>query len=98
MPALVLGPLLRHCDETSATLWVEVDSACRVTVEAGGRRWSTGTFAVHGHHYALVALDGLAPGTSLPYALSLDDDPVWPEPGSPHPATMLTFEPRCLGM
>ncbi len=89
MPALVLGPLLRHCDETSATLWVEVDSACRVTVEAGGRRWSTGTFAVHGHHYALVALDGLPPGTALPYALSLDDDPVWPEPGSPHPAPVV---------
>jgi len=60
-----------------------------VTVEAGGRRWSTGTFAVHGHHYALVALDGLPPGTALPYALSLDDDPVWPEPGSPHPAPVV---------
>ena len=55
---LVLGPLLRYVDETSAVrLGRDRASRARVTVTARtaspGRR---GTFAVHGHHYALVEL------------------------------------------
>ena len=36
----------------------------RVTVWAFGRTWSAPTFGAHGHHYALVVVDGLEPGTS----------------------------------
>ena len=35
-PVLLLGPLLRHVDPVSATVWVETDRAC--TVEVLGRQ------------------------------------------------------------
>ncbi|GAA5019908.1 alkaline phosphatase D family protein [Terrabacter aeriphilus] len=85
-PALVLGPMLRHVGETDATVWVETAAAALVTVDAGGRRWSAPTFRVHGHHYALVVVDGLTPGCDLPYAVSVDDAAAWPPPASPFPA------------
>src|SRR6478736_1421338 len=78
MPSLVLGPLLRHVDSTTATIWVETESASTVTVEAGDRHATARTFAVHGHHYALVELTGLAPGSRTPYAVRVDDETVWP--------------------
>ena len=53
-PALI-GPLLRHVDPVSATVWVETDRACEV--EVLGRR--SRTFRVGGHHYALVLVEGL---------------------------------------
>ena len=31
-PALLLGPLLRHVDPVSATVWVETDRPCEVDV------------------------------------------------------------------
>ena len=60
---LTLGPLLRYVGETSATVWVETQDTAMVTVHAFDRSWQAPTFAVHGHHYALVVLDGLAAGT-----------------------------------
>jgi len=69
---LVLGPLLRYVDQTSATVWVETRARARVTVHLGDRSWSTGTFAVHGHHYALVEVSGLQPGSTTPYSVSVD--------------------------
>lgn len=39
---------------------------------------SAPTFAVHGHHYALVELDGLPRGAKLPYTVTIDDVEVWP--------------------
>ncbi|MCU1537896.1 MAG: glycoside hydrolase family 13 domain protein [Humibacillus sp.] len=84
--SLVLGPMLRHVGETDATVWVETAAGCTVTVEAGERRWSAGTFAVEGHHYALVVVDGLAPGDELPYAVRLDGDVVWPPVDHAFPA------------
>jgi len=33
---LLLGPMLRYVDETSASIWVETRADCRVTVEAEG--------------------------------------------------------------
>ena len=51
---LVVGPLLRHVDPVSATVWVETDRACTVRVTAGGAGGEARTFGVHGHHYALV--------------------------------------------
>ena len=82
MPQLVLGPLLRHVDETSATVWVETDAPCEVAVLG----CSTRTFSVAGHHYALVICSDLEPGTTTPYAVELDGQQMWPEAGSPLPA------------
>ncbi|MBD0290979.1 MAG: alkaline phosphatase family protein, partial [Thermoleophilia bacterium] len=86
MPRLVLGPLLRHIGETDATVWVETDEACEV--EVLGHR--TRTFAVAGHHYALVVVEGLAPGTRSEYGVALDGVPAWPEPGSRFPPSAVS--------
>ena len=88
---LVLGPMLRYVDETSATVWVRTARAARVTVERAGRSWSAPTFSVHGSHYALVVLDGLLPGSDDAYAVRLDDVPVWPAPGMP-PSRIRTLD------
>jgi hypothetical protein len=87
--ALLLGPMLRYVDETSASVWVETRSACRVSVHADGRSWQARTFGVHGHHYALVAVDGLEPGTERSYEVRLDDEQVWPESGSEYPPSVI---------
>src|SRR6478735_8940372 len=88
-PSLVLGPMVRYVDETSASVWVETQSAARVSIRAGGRGWEARTFAVHGHHYALVELDGLEPGTVTPYALDINGTQVWPDPSSGFPPSMI---------
>jgi hypothetical protein len=75
VPLLVLGPLLRHVGETEATVWVETDEPCQVTVL--GR--TVKTFHVEGHNYALVYIEGLEPGTATPYEVHLDRDKVWPD-------------------
>ena len=75
---LVLGPMLRYIGETDATVWVETAEPGVVTVEADGREWRAPTFSVMGHHYALVVVDGLAPGDELPYAVRFGDVVVWP--------------------
>jgi len=87
MTTLVLGPLLRYVDETSASIWVEVSDSTTVTVTAGDHVASARTFVAHGHHYALVELDGLEPGSHTPYTVEADGTTLWPEPGSdfPHP-------------
>ena len=71
---LVLGPLVRYVDETSPSVWVETRDAARVTVRAERPSWDARTFRVHGHHYALVVVDGLEPGTVAPYSVEVDDD------------------------
>jgi hypothetical protein len=73
-PTLLLGPVLRHVDPVSATVWVETDRAC--TVEVLGRR--ARTFCVGGHHYALVLVEDLEPGSATPYDVRLDGAQVWP--------------------
>ena len=92
-PALLLGPLLRHVDPVSATIWVETDRPC--TVEVLGRQ--ARTFRVGPHHYALVVVEGLEPGSATPYEVHLDGTRAWPgaletfppsrirTPGSPGP-------------
>lgn len=82
-PTLVLGPMLRHTDHDTAAVWVETDVDCVVEVRAGQLRSSARTFAVHGHHFALVELDGLPPATITPYDVRLgavgdEPTPVWP--------------------
>src|SRR4051794_40809696 len=88
-PYLVTGPLLRYVGSTCATVWVETDRPC--TVEVLGHQAST--WGVHGHHYALVVVEGLRPGTQTAYTVRLDGDRVWPEPGSSYPPSVV----RTLG-
>ncbi len=93
---LVLGPLLRHVDETSAVIWVETRDATTVTVRAGDGEWSARTFGVHGHHYALVECTGLEPGSITPYAVEVGGEAVWPrsEPGLDLPPSVIpTLKP-----
>lgn len=85
---LVLGPMMRYVDETSASIWVETRNAARVSVRAGGRSCEARTFTVHGHHYALVEMDGMEPGTVTPYTLDVNGTQAWPDPTSGFPAPM----------
>ena len=87
--ALVLGPLLRHVDATSASIWVETADASTVTIEAGGGSWSARTFRVHGHHYALVEVTGLEPGSRTPYDVTVDGTHVWPDRDSDLPPSVI---------
>jgi PhoD-like phosphatase len=89
MTRLVLGPLLRHVGLRDATVWVETDGPG--TVEVLGHEEPT--WCVAGHHYALVCIEGLEPGSSTPYDVRLDGEVVWPPPGSPHPPSRI----RTLG-
>lgn len=92
--ALILGPLLRYVDETSAAIWVETRDSAEVCVRVGGRRWSAETFCVHGHHYALVDVDGLDPGSIVDYAVDIAGGEVWPPEGSRFgPSRIATLEP-----
>jgi hypothetical protein len=90
MAQLVLGPILRHIAETSVTVWVETDTPCEVAVL--GR--TTRTFTVHGHHYALLIVDGLEPGSATPYEVHLDGEGAWPEPDVSYPPSVIrTLDP-----
>jgi hypothetical protein len=88
-PLLVLGPLVRYIDETSATVWLEAARPCSVELEAGGRSWRAGTFTVHGHHYALVEVEGLEPGSVEAYTVSLDGEQEWPPDDSRFPPSRI---------
>ena len=93
-PELVLGPMMRYVDQTSASIWVETRDTARVTVSAGAGEWEARTFAVHGHHYALVEVDGLEPGSVTPYTVAVNGVPVWPEPGTRFlPPVIATLKP-----
>ncbi|CAL9432412.1 alkaline phosphatase D family protein [Streptomyces sp. enrichment culture] len=86
MTGLRLGPLLRHIGGSSATVWVEASRPCTAEVRcADGAGGSSRTFQIAGHHYALVEVTGLTPGTSTAYEVFLDGTRVWPLPDSPHP-------------
>jgi PhoD-like phosphatase len=87
---LLLGPLLRHVGTRDATIWVETDQPC--AVEILGHREHTWT--VSGHHYALVTVDGLEPGSATAYEVRLDGELVWPTPDDPRPRPHIrTYEP-----
>ncbi|MFG2374476.1 alkaline phosphatase D family protein [Streptomyces sp. NPDC048504] len=90
MAGLRLGPLLRYADGSSATIWVEASRPCTAEVRcADGARGTARTFQVAGHHYALVPVEGLTPGTSTPYGVFLDGTRVWPLPDSPFPPSVI---------
>jgi len=95
MVALLLGPVLRHVGEHDATIWVETTERCDVDVRAGEVAGRSSTFAVAGHHYAMVVLTGLPAATSMPYEVSIDGTIVWPPLGSPYPASRIrTIDPE----
>jgi hypothetical protein len=87
--ALVLGPLVRHVGERDATIWLETRGPCTVTVRAGGLAATDRTFQIAGHHYAIVVVSDLEPGSSTEYAVELDGSPVWPLPDSPFPPSRI---------
>ncbi|MER5550887.1 alkaline phosphatase D family protein [Streptomyces sp. NPDC002793] len=94
MAGLRLGPLLRYVDWESgsrATVWVEATRPCTAEVRcADGAAGTSPTFAVEGHHYALVVVTGLTPGSTTPYEVLLDGRRVWPPEDHPFPPSSIT--------
>jgi PhoD-like phosphatase len=88
-PTLLVGPLLRYADEQCATIWVETDRSCVVSVVLGADRFTAPTWSVHGHHYALVGIDRLAPCRANVYSVMLDDHEVWPPRDSAFPPSVI---------
>jgi phosphodiesterase/alkaline phosphatase D-like protein len=87
---LRLGPLLRYAGDSSATVWVEASRPCAAEVRcADGAHGTARTFQIAGHHYALVPVTGLTPGTATPYEVFLDGVRVWPMPDSPFPPSVV---------
>ncbi|MCF6521817.1 alkaline phosphatase D family protein [Streptomyces sp. JJ36] len=101
MPGLRLGPLLRYVDEDTATVWVETDGPCEAEVRCGDGRGAGGsarTWQVAGHHYALITVVGLEPGTETPYSVLLDGREVWPHDGAGLPPSVIrTRQPDGAG-
>ncbi|MFD9452565.1 alkaline phosphatase D family protein [Streptomyces sp. NPDC059985] len=98
MAALRLGPLLRHVDwesGTKATVWVETDRECTAEVRCPGAAagGSAPTFRIAGHHYALVVVTGLVPGSATAYEVLLDGERVWPLPDSSQPPSTIHTPP-----
>lgn len=90
MARLRLGPLLRFVDGSSATVWVETSRPCTAEVRcASGAHGTARTFQIAGHHYAIVPVTGLAPGTADAYEVLLDGARVWPLPDSPLPPSVI---------
>jgi hypothetical protein len=98
MAKLILGPLLRYVGETEATVWVETDGSCEVTVSSGdgnGFEAAEETFEVQEHHYALVCIDGLEPGGTYEYEVRIDGERCWPLPDSEFPPSVIrTLDPE----
>ena len=95
MTELRLGPLLRYVDEDTATVWVETAAPCEVEVRCDGSTaaGTAPTWQVAGHHYALVTVVGLTPGTETPYRVLLDGEEVWPLADTRFPASTIRTLP-----
>lgn len=89
MAELLVGPMLRFVDKTSATIFVETDAPCLVRINHA----SAATFSVFGHHYALVIVEHLTPGSTTEYSVDLDGIERWPPPHYQFPASVI----RTLG-
>jgi PhoD-like phosphatase len=89
MGGLILGPLLRYVSQTEATVWVETDEPCEVEVLGERER----TFCVDGHHYALICLTDLEPGSSQEYEVKLDGEVAWPVDDGFPPSVLRTLSP-----
>jgi hypothetical protein len=91
MAELVVGPILRHVGEEDATVWVETDVPCEVEVLGH----TEPTFCVEGHHYALVCIEGLEPGSRSHYEVSLDGERRWPSRDAELPSSEIrTLDPE----
>ncbi|WP_228992869.1 alkaline phosphatase D family protein [Streptomyces sp. DH8] len=97
MAGLRLGPLLRYVDWESgstATVWVEASRPCTVEVRcADGASGASPTFSVAGHHYALVVVTGLTPGSTTAYEVLIGSRRVWPPEGTRLPPSTITTPP-----
>ncbi|WP_093801038.1 alkaline phosphatase D family protein [Streptomyces sp. Wb2n-11] len=95
MAGLRLGPLLRYVDGAgdAATVWVEADRPCTAEVRCedgtGGAGGSSRTFQIAGHHYALVIVTGLRPGSETAYEVLLDGHRAWPLEDSRFPPSTI---------
>ncbi|MEV5638560.1 alkaline phosphatase D family protein [Streptomyces flaveolus] len=90
MAGLRLGPLLRYNDGSSATIWAETSRPCTAEVRcADGAIGTARTFQIAGHHYVLVPVTGLTPGTATEYEMLLDGAHVWPPPDSRFPPSVI---------
>src|SRR4051812_8942047 len=85
MASLLLGPVLRHVSPTTATVWMETDGPAEVGVLGHTAR----TFRVAGHHYALVVVRDLRPGSWTPYTLRLDGELAWPPADHEFPESVI---------
>ncbi|SIS22376.1 DUF7800 domain-containing protein [Williamsia sterculiae] len=98
-PSLILGPIVRYVDEHRATMWFETSRPATVVVStATAAAVEEQTWDVHGHHYAMLILEGLPAGTEVSYAVDLRcgeiTQRVWPEAGdSAVIATLSTSTP-----
>ena len=91
---LLVGPVLRRVTGDRATIWLETTEPAFVGVEVdGGGAGFTPTFTAYGHHYALVVVDNLRPGTAGAYTVALDGRVVWPRPGSAYPPPVIRTRP-----
>ena len=86
---LILGPMVRYVSDTEVTVWIEADAKCEV--EILGQRASS--FHVSGHHYAIVAITGLEPGSAHDYEVLLDGERRWPVAGGGFPASQIRTLP-----
>ncbi|HEY2203922.1 MAG TPA: alkaline phosphatase D family protein [Pseudonocardia sp.] len=88
--SLLLGPVLRHVDESSAVVWVQCSHAGTVAVLGTDAPTAEApTFEVAGYHFALVTVTGLAPGSTTEYRVELDGEQVWPPAGHPFPPSVI---------
>ena len=85
MSRLLLGPVLRHVGTTDATVWVETGEPCEVEILGHRER----TWSVAGHHFAVVCIAGLEPGSGTDYEVRLDGEQVWPAADSPRPPSVI---------
>ncbi len=92
--SLVLGPVLLHVGETTATIWVQTDAAATVEV----RGCTATTFEVQGCHYALVPVEGLEKGSITQYRVHIDGEEVWPEPDITFPPSVIRTRGRTSSM
>jgi phosphodiesterase/alkaline phosphatase D-like protein len=83
--SLLLGPVLRHVDQTTAQVWVQTDRPGMVAVLG----CQAPTFEVCGHHFALVPVTGLAPDSTTEYHVELDGERIWPLSGDPFPPPVI---------
>lgn len=90
MAEILVGPILRHVDSSSATIWVETDRPGEVEILGATAR----TFTVEGHHYAIVVIEGLEPGVTRPYEVAVDGNRCWPPQGYELPQPVIRPVPE----